>query len=106
VSTDYSFTHTISGDELWSTERKIAPAIESSLARTAIDADQLYLDDLAAQIEVSRVREIADRLNIDYFTSTWTRTCDGEVQVLFMGLPDKTHVHRFKRTLRALTKRR
>jgi hypothetical protein len=101
-----SLTHLISGEELWATERKITPVIRSALAEGYIDAHQFYLDDLAAQIEVSRVREIADRLSIYYISSDWQRTYDGDVEVLFTGLENPNHLNRLKRTLRTLARKR
>jgi hypothetical protein len=49
-----SLTHLISGDDLWITEKQIAPAIESALADIGIAADHLHLGHLAAQIEVGK----------------------------------------------------
>lgn len=95
----HSHTHTISGDDIWATQKLIRPVIESALAQVGIAGDQLHLDDLAVQIEVWKARDIADQSGIDYITSTWNADPDGNVELGFRGIKDKAEVAQLEQAL-------
>ena len=61
----------------------------------------LPVDDLVAQIEVSKVRDLADELDINYVTSDWDFTPDREIELLFLGLKDAADVTRLEDGIRA-----
>lgn len=100
MSIDFSFI--ISGDDLWATQQQIAPVIERALAGIGIDADQLWLDDLVAQIEVGKLRKFADEMNVDHISSDWYFTRDREeVEVLFMGFMSQAEAARLEQAIRS-----
>jgi hypothetical protein len=97
----YSHTHIIPEGDLWTTQKLIKSVIENALLTVGIPGDQLHLDDLAVQIEVSKARDIADEAAIDYITSTWTIGPDGDVELEFLGIQHEADVVRLDEALRA-----
>ena len=77
-----NYIHTIKDEALWATQKQLWTA----LANGGIDPDLLNLDDLAAQVEVSKLREIADERSIFYSSLEWHLTRNGEVEVYFHDL--------------------
>jgi len=76
-----NYIHTIKDEALWATQKQLWTALTNG----GIDPDHLNLDDLAAQVEVSKLRELADRLNLFYSSHEWCLKRNGEVEVYFHG---------------------
>lgn len=99
MSIDISYI--ISGDDLWATQQQIAPVIERALAGIGIDADQLWLDDLVAQIEVGKLRKFAYEMNVYYISDDWYYTPDREVEVFFQGFRSQADAARLEQAIQS-----
>ncbi len=84
----FDYTHTINSEALWTTQKQLFMVLTNG----GIDPDHLDLYDLAAQVEVSKLRERIDVLDIFYMEDEARLTGNGEVEVYFHGFVKEADV--------------